>query len=272
MKNFLLQQDGTGKHTVQFGNVLVSVILAIILLILVFGSWATVPTGHRGVVTSFGKVTDRVLDEGLHAKIPFINQVSRMNVQIQKVEADADSSSKDLQSVRALVALNYRIDATRVQDVFQDVGKEYVSKIIEPVIEESVKSGTALFTAEELITKRPEVKETIENKMRETLGEQGIDVIELNVVNFNFSESFDAAIEAKVTAEQEALAAKNKLEQIKFEAQQDIESSKGRAEAIRIEAEALRNNPDVLELRAIEKWNGVLPTVTSGAVPFVNIN
>jgi regulator of protease activity HflC (stomatin/prohibitin superfamily) len=148
----------------------------------------------------------------------------------------------------------------------------YVPKIIDPVIQEAVKSGMARFTAEELITKRPEVKEVIEGIMSETLNKRGIRVIDFNIVNFNFSAAFDNAIEAKVTAEQEALAAKNKLEQIKFEAQQAVESAKGRAEAIEIEAKALRNSPDILELRAIEKWNGVLPQVTGESVPFVNLN
>jgi regulator of protease activity HflC (stomatin/prohibitin superfamily) len=246
-------------------------LILIVIIILLTSLFTTVPTGYRGVVTKFGKVTGKVFDEGLHLKIPFIEKVQKINIQIQKEETDADSSSKDLQLVNATVALNYRIDSTRVQDLYQDVGKLYVPKIIDPVIQEAVKSGMARFTAEELITKRAEVKEVIEGIMAETLAKQGITVIDFNIVNFSFSAAFDEAIEAKVTAEQEALAAKNKLEQIKFEAQQAVESSKGRAEAIEIEAKALRNNPDVLELRAIEKWDGVLPQVTGGAVPFVNL-
>ncbi len=246
----------------------VFIILGLIVLTNIF---TTIPTGYRGVVTRFGQVTGKVFDEGLHLKVPFVESVQKVNVQIQKEESDASSSSKDLQSVDVTIALNYRISADRVQDLYQEVGKLYVSKIIAPVIQESVKSGTALFTAEELITKRSEVKDAIEEILHTTLEVRGIEVIDVNIVNFTFSEAFDQAIEAKVTAEQEALAAKNKLEQIKFEAQQAVESAKGRAEAIEIEAKALRNNPDVLELRAIEKWNGVLPQVTGGSVPFVNL-
>jgi len=248
------------------------VVLGLLVMGILSTAFTIVPTGFRGVVTQFGKVTGKVFDEGLHLKIPFVETVSKINIQIQKEETEADSSSKDLQSVSATIALNYRIDETRVQDLFQDVGKLYVPKIIDPVIQEAVKSGMARFTAEELITKRPEVKEVIEGIMSETLNERGIRVIDFNIVNFNFSAAFDNAIEAKVTAEQEALAAKNKLEQIKFEAQQAVESAKGRAEAIEIEAKALRNSPDILELRAIEKWNGVLPQVTGESVPFVNLN
>lgn len=253
-------------------QIIKKVVIVLVVLVLVTSAFTVVPTGFRGVVTRFGKVTGKVFDEGLHFKIPFIETVNKINIQIQKEETNADSSSKDLQSVNATVALNYRIDDARVQDLYQDVGKSYVAKIIDPVIQEAVKSGMALFTAEELITKRAEVKEVIESIMAETLTERGIKVIDFNIVNFNFSAAFDNAIEAKVTAEQEALAAKNKLEQIKFEAQQAVESAKGRAEAIEIEAKALRNSPDILELRAIEKWNGVLPQVTGESVPFVNID
>lgn len=263
----MINQERTNLIT----KIIRNFIIAIFALIIVSSTFTIVPTGYRGVVTSFGKVTGKVFDEGLHLKIPFIQSVNKINVQIQKEETEADSSSKDLQSVNATVALNYRIDSARVQDLYQNVGKYYVVKIVDPVIQESVKSGMAQYTAEELITRRAEVKEVIEKIMSDTLAEQGITVVDFNVVNFNFSSAFDNAIEAKVTAEQEALAAKNKLEQIKFEAQQAIESSKGRAEAIQIEAKALRNNPDVLELRAIEKWNGVLPQVTSDSVPFVNL-
>lgn len=270
-KSKIFTMDNHSKTLLTVKKVGSTFVVAVLLLILVASAFTTIPTGYRGVVTRFGKVTGKVFDEGLHLKIPFIERVQKINVQIQKEETDADSSSKDLQSVNATIALNYRIDSARVQDLYQDVGKLYVPKIIDPVIQEAVKSGMARFTAEELITKRAEVKEVIETIMSETLAQQGIMVVDFNIVNFNFSAAFDNAIEAKVTAEQEALAAKNKLEQIKFEAQQAIESSKGRAEAIEIEAKALRNNPDVLELRAIEKWDGVLPQVTGGAVPFVNL-
>ncbi len=103
------------------------------------------------------------------------------------------------------------------------------------------------------------------------LKERDILVDEFNIVNFEFSKVFNEAIEAKVTAEQQALAAKNKLEQIKFEAEQKVAEAKGKAEAITIESNALRSNPQILELRALEKWNGVLPQVTGGAIPFINL-
>src|SRR5678815_33713 len=147
----------------------------------------------------------------------------------------------------------------------------YKERLIDPAMQEAIKSSTAKFTAEELITKREAVREDIKNQLRTRLKDRDILVDEFNIVNFEFSKVFNDAIEAKVTAEQSALAAKNKLEQIKFEADQKVAEAKGKAEAITIESNALRSNPQILELRALEKWNGTLPQVTGGAVPFVNL-
>jgi regulator of protease activity HflC (stomatin/prohibitin superfamily) len=155
--------------------------------------------------------------------------------------------------------------------VYQEVGVDYKERLVDPALQEAVKASTAKYTAEELITKREEVRESIKSHLKEKLESRGIDVDDFNIVNFEFSESFNVAIENKVTAEQSALAAKNKLEQIKFEADQRIAAARGTAEAIRIEADALKSNPQVLQLRAIEKWDGRLPAVSGGAAPFVNV-
>src|SRR5207248_11545049 len=136
-----------------------------------------------------------------------------------------------------------------------------------PGMQEAIKASTAKFTAEELITKRELVRDEIKAQLKNRLKERNIVVDEFNIVNFEFSKVFNEAIEAKVTAEQQALAAKNKLEQIKFEAEQKVAEARGKAEAITIESNALRSNPQILELRALEKWNGFLLVWTSGGVP-----
>lgn len=244
-------------------------ILAIVILRSMVG---TVNAGERGIVTRFGAVTGKVYDEGLYFKIPLVERVQKMDVKIQKEQVDASAASKDLQTVNTVIALNFRLDANQVDNVYQNVGLQYKSRIIDPALQEAVKASTAKFTAEELITKREEVKEDIKSHLTTRLEPRGITVEELNIVDFKFSAAFDNAIEAKVTAEQNALAAQNKLKQIEFEAEQKVAEARGKAEAIRIEAQALINNPAVLELRAIEKWDGKLPTATSGAVPFLNLN
>ena len=198
--------------------------------------------------------------------------MKKIDVQTQKEQVDATAASKDLQNVTTTIALNYSIDQSKVVELYSNIGTSYKERVIDPYIQESVKATTANFTAEELITKREEVSEEVKAHLAERLSPLGIVTQGLSIVNFKFSESFNDAIENKVTAEQNALAAKNKLAQVQYEAQQAVEEAKGKAEALRIESNAISSNPKVLELRAIEKWNGVLPQVTGGATPFINVN
>lgn len=244
-----------------------------VALILLSALWpfGTIGAGERGVLLRWNAVTGHVYGEGLFMRIPVSDRIIVMDVQVQKEQIEATAASKDLQSVTSIVALNFHINPDKVSTIYQDVGVEYKTRLIDPALQESVKASTAKYTAEELITKREQVREEIRNHVKDKLASRGIEVDDFNIVDFSFSESFNQAIEAKVTAEQSALAAKNKLEQIKFEADQKIAEARGKAEAMRVESEALKSNPQVLELRAIEKWDGRLPTVTGGATPFVNL-
>lgn len=245
--------------------------IAFLILIVLMNTVGMVGAGKRGVLTQFSAVTGNIKGEGLYFKVPFIQSIHKMTVQTQKEQVEATSASKDLQNVHAVIALNYRVNPESVATIYQTVGVNFKENIIDPAIQESVKAITANFTAEELITKREAVREDIKSLLAEKMQPRGIVVEDLNIVNFNFSDSFNTAIEAKVTAEQNALAAKNKLEQVKFEAEQNIAEAKGKAEALQIEGNALAQNPQVKELRAIEKWNGVLPQVVGGATPFINV-
>ena len=250
------EEDGDFKA----GKLVKHISITFIAIILFFGCWGTVGAGERGVLLQFSAVQDKVFDEGLYFKIPFIQKVKIMNVQIQKAEVPASAASKDLQIVTSVVAINYHLIEDTVNKVWQDVGKLYKERIIDPAVQETVKATTALYTAEELITKRELVKDDIKNNIRERLIESDIYVDEFNIVEFDFSAAFNEAIEAKVTAEQLKLKADRDLERIEVEAMQKIADARGKAEAIRIEAMALLNNPQVTELRFLEKWNGILPT------------
>ncbi len=249
-------------------------IIAIIALLLILGflSVGTVNAGERGVLLQFGAVTGKVFNEGLYFKIPFVQTVVKLDVKVQKTEVGADASSKDLQIVNSTVALNFKLDPGKVADLYQSVGRNYEDRLIDPSMQESVKAATAKFTAEELITKRSEVREEIKLNLKEKLEPHGILVDEFNIVDFSFSTAFNHAIEEKVTAEQRALAAKNKLEQVKFEAEQKIAEAKGRAEAIRIESEALKTNDKILEMRFIEAWDGKLPVVMGETANLMDIS
>lgn len=246
----------------------------IVLLVLFLNPVTIIQAGQRGVVLQLGRVV-RVMDEGLNFRTPVIEKVIVMDVKTQKYEAKANSASKDLQTINATVAVNYSLNPQLVGDIYKTIGRGFEVRLIDPVVQESVKASTAQFTAEELVTKRAIVREVMEKFIRERLQDRGFVIEAVNIVNFDFSESFDKSIEAKVVAEQNALASKNKLEQIKYEAEQQIVSAKAQAETIRIQAEAINSQggADYVALQAIQKWNGVLPVqmVPGSTVPFVNL-
>lgn len=268
-----------GEETVveyKYGKIISHSIIGLLILVIFFGSFGTVATGKVGVKSTLNKVVGTV-QPGMYFKLPIIQNVVTMDVQVQKEEADASAASKDLQTVNAKIAINYRLDEAKVMDLYSRIGTNYKARIIDPAIQEVVKAATASYTAEELITKRPEVTDKIQLALSQKLAESDI-VVSTNgvsIINFDFSGSFNKAIEEKVTAEQNALAAKNKLAQVEFEAQQTIATAKATAEAQTISSRALeaQGGENYVQLKAIEKWNGILPTqmIPGSTVPFVNL-
>ena len=255
------------------GTIMRWAIPAIIIAILIFGGIYIVPAGKAGVLLTLGKVSPKPIPNGIHVKIQLAQQVVKVNIQTQKYEADASAASQDLQIVTSKIATNYHLEATAVPTLYKDVGLNYATVVIMQMEQEAVKSATAKFTAEQLITKREEVRLEIKALLTERLAPRGIIVEEVSIVNFDFSAQFNNAIEAKVTAEQNALAAKNKLAQVQYEAQQRVTQAKGEADAIAIQASAINSQggADYVRLQAIGKWNGQLPTFMSGgtSMPFI---
>lgn len=245
---------------------------AILLVVigLAFQSFKVVGAGERGVVfnTLEGGVQQRVLNEGLQFKLPFVEDIILVNVQVQKSETDASAASKDLQIVKSRIALNYHVDPSKAYIVYQDIGTEFKSRIIDPQVQEAVKAVSAQYTAEELITKRSQVRDDIKDALISRLRVFNIIVDEFNIVDFSFSDEFNKAIEAKQTAEQNALKARRDLDRIKIEAEQTVTRAKAEADAQRLQSVTI--TPILLQLRAIEKWNGILPQVTGGAMPFID--
>jgi regulator of protease activity HflC (stomatin/prohibitin superfamily) len=265
-----IDNNGEPKPFKIFGHLFIG----ILALTLLFSSFGAVSAGERGVKLRFKAVVGTI-DEGLYFKIPLIEKVKKMDVKVQKDEVEASAASKDLQTVSSKLAINFNLSPDHVANIYKSVGIDYKIRLIDPAVQESVKAATAKYTAEELITKRELVREDIKLALSERLKEYGIVIDQVNITNFDFSKSFNEAIEAKVTAEQSALAAKNKLEQVKFEAEQRIATAQAEAEAIRIQAAAVtsQGGKDYVSLQWIEKWNGTLPsTVLGSAVPMININ
>jgi regulator of protease activity HflC (stomatin/prohibitin superfamily) len=248
------------------------------IVLMLFKPWVQVGAGQRGIVQNFGAVQDKVLNEGLHFKIPIMQQVVLMDVRVQKAQTDASSASSDLQDVTLSVALNYHIIPEKANVVYQTIGVEFKERIIDPAIQEVTKAVSAKYSAEELITKRPQVGTAMKEALSEKLMASNIAVDAVSIVTFSFSKVFMDAIEAKQTAEQHALKAKRDLDRIKIEAEQTVAAATAEAEALRLQK--MNISPDLIELRkieanlkAIEKWNGILPSVTgSGAIPFIGVD
>ncbi len=255
----------------------VTIIGAVIVLVAFSKPWIQVGPGQRGIVMNFGAVQNRVLEEGLHLRVPIMQQIAMMDVKVQKAETDAAAASADLQDVSSRVALNYHIVPDKANIVYQKIGVHFKERIIDPAILEVVKAVTAKYSAEELITKRPAVSEAMRTALSERLIAHNIAVDAFSIVIFSFSKVFTEAIEAKQTAEQLALKAKRDLERIRIEAEQKITAAKAEAESLRLQRANI--STDLIDLRkveanlkAIEKWNGILPQVTGGGpIPFIGV-
>jgi regulator of protease activity HflC (stomatin/prohibitin superfamily) len=250
-------------------------IAVIILLIVVFGSFYIVSAGERAVIMTFGKPNMEAMGEGLHFKIPIVQKAVIMTVQTQKYEAELTAASQDLQDVKTKIAINYHLVPELVPTIYQTIGKAYDITVIQPLEQEVNKAITAKFTAEQLITNREEVRSQMKDLLTERLTQRGIIVEEISIVNFEFSPSFTAAIEAKVTTEQTALAAKNKLAQVEYEAQQRIAQAEGEARAIQIQVSAInaQGGASYVQLQSIKQWDGKLPLIMGGnTMPFIDIN
>ena len=268
----------------------VKVIAIVIIILAVVGiashsSVKIVDAGHRGVLLHWSAVdlTRPPLDEGLHFVVPFQDEVVNIEVRTLKYEKETSAASKDLQTVETTVTVNYHPNKEAIHRLYKNLGLDYENRVIQPAIEETVKQVTANYNAEELITKRPLVKQDIENSIRERLSVFEITTEVISITDFEFSSLFSQAIESKVEAEQKALKAENDLQRIEVEARQreanaiglanaNIAEAKGEAEAISIINRALAENPNYLEWLKTQEWDGRLPLVVGeGATPFISI-
>jgi regulator of protease activity HflC (stomatin/prohibitin superfamily) len=266
------------------------VVLIGILLGVLMGSLGTIDAGERGIKTRFGAVVS-THEPGIYFKLPLVDKMQKMEVKTRTINYDKNGSegdaldtsqlsgaSKDLQDVWIGVVVNYHVDAEKVTDIYSQYRSvdNFETNVIEPIIREVVKSTAAQYTAEELVTKRSEFGDKVNLVLAERFASKQTVLERFSVTNFEFSSAFTEAIEGKVTAVQNAEAAKNKLEQIKFEAQQTIETARATAEAQRIQSASLaaQGGEDYVNLKAIEKWDGKLPQqmIPGSSVPFLNLS
>ena len=243
----------------------------VIVLLVIGGAFVTIGAGQRGVLMTFGAVHDGVLDPGLHFKLPFVQSVARMDVQVQNSQAVETAASLDLQNVSSTVATNWHILPADAEWVYQHIGSEtdLVNKIIRPAISNSVKAVTAHFNAEDLIVHRDEVRNQIQTQITSELQSYRVVVDSVNITDFHFSEEFAQAIERKQIAQQRAFQAKYELQQAKVTAQQRVVEAQAQSQAQQLLQQTL--TPGIIQQQAIAKWDGRLPSVVggSGVLPMI---
>jgi regulator of protease activity HflC (stomatin/prohibitin superfamily) len=265
-------------------KILAGIVTFIIIIIIMSESVVIVQAGHRGVVLYVGAVENRVLGEGLHFIVPFAEQVIQLEVRTLKFQADASAASNDLQEVATVIALNYHINPNDANVIYQQLGADYSDRIIAPTIQESVKASVAKFNAEELITKRETAKGVIASAIRNTLSARDINVENVFITDFKFSEAFATQIEQKVVAFQKYLTEQNNLKSVQVIANQtvvqaqaqaraNVARASGEGQAIKIITEQLRQSPQYLQWQSINRWNGQMPYSlgSGGAFPFFQL-
>ena len=254
-----------------------SLILAITILFIVFivfcNPIAIVGVGERGVKVTLGRVSPKSYAEGVHFVTPFISKIQVMNVKTQKLSTPTEVYTKDIQQARISYVVNYNLMPNHVHEMYREVGKNYVDTILMPAIEGNIKDVIGKWNAQDLVANRAIATEDILNKLQTQLEKRYINVTSFQIIDINYSEVFEKAIESKVTAEQEALKAKNKTVQVQEEARQKVISAEAEAKSMKIRATALTQNKALVEYEAVQKWDGKLPEYTMGnSIPFININ
>ncbi len=255
-------------------TIVLTVLGVIVALVLLTSLFTVVPAGHTGVILTLGRVSDRVLQEGLHVKAPFVQEVVKIDNRIIKLEVATEAFSKDLQTVSTTLAINYRVDSSKSYSLYKNVGTSFQEVLITPAVNEVLKAITANYTAEESVTNRAIISEGLVEGLNAKLNADGLYVTDVNILNFDFSDAFIQAIEEKQVAQQQLLKAETEKQTAITNAEAEAETirikAQAEAEANRIVSESL--SEEVIENKKIEKWDGKLPQVQGDADPLITIN
>ena len=247
-------------------------LLALLALITVFSSFYTIKSTERGVLSTFGKISSGVIEDGLHVKIPFIQTVKKVNVQQKKFDGTENSYTRDVQTSEVQYNINYDLVRENVNNLIRNVGDDYHNRIVVPFIRSAMKQAFGNFAATEIVENRDAVRREIESMLRRTLDSNYFVNIQFQLVNIDFDDDFENAIKENQVAEQQALKAKNVTIQIEEQAKQTKIRAEADAEAIRIKAKALESNPKLVEYEAVQKWDGKMPQYMMGnSLPLINL-
>jgi len=255
------------KKTINLPKKTIALVVALIVVVIVLlNSITIVDAGHTGVINTLGNVSENVLQEGIHLKIPFIQSIIKMDNRIVKLEVETEAFSKDLQTVETKLAINYRVSKDKSYAIYKNVGSDYETILVTPAVNEVLKAITAKYTAEETVANRSLISQGLIEELNHKLNRNGIYVEDVNIINFEFSEAYIAAIEEKQVAEQRLLKAKTEKEEAIVKAEAEAETlriqSEAQAKANNILSKSLNEN--LIRYEMMKKWNGELPMVTDG--------
>lgn len=245
---------------------------ALVAIIVFFSSFYTIRSTERGVLSTFGKMSDTVVEDGLHLKIPFIQSIKRVNVQQKKFDGHENSYTRDVQTSEVDYTINYDLVRENVSKLMKNVGEDYHNRIVVPFVRSAMKEAFGNFAATEIVENRDAVRRAIEASLRQTLDSNYFMNIQFQLVDIDFDDQFENAIKEKQVAEQNALKAKNVTIQVEEQAKQTKIKAEADAEAMRIKANALERNPKLVNYEAVQKWDGKMPQYMLGnSVPFIDI-
>lgn len=247
--------------------------LVVVVLLFIFGNPITiVNAGEIGIKQTLGVVSNQSYTEGVHFVTPFISKIHKMNVKTQKTNPATTVFSKDIQQARIEYVVNYNLQPENAYRMYKEVGRDYKNVVLMPVVEGTIKNVIGSWNAQDLIANRTKATSDILFELQTQLKDNYINVTDFQITDIDYSDTFEKAIEEKVTAEQEALKAKNKTVQVEEEAKQKVISAEAEAKSMKIRAQALTQNKSLVEYEAVQKWDGKMPQYMMGnTVPFINI-
>ncbi len=263
-----MEKDYTAK--------LLAPVIFVAALILAFSVFFIVPPGEVAIKTRLGSIVDSY-SEGIHFKLPLVESITKFSIQIQRADIRTQAFSKDLQTMTSHLAINHRIQKETVVSIYRNLGKDYVNSVLDPIAQELFKAITAKYSADTIIANRAALVEELNAVVKAKLQEKEIIITDISLVDLDFTDQFLKAVEDKQVVEQQAKMSEKLVEKAKKDAEQAIAKSRGEAEALRMQREQV--TPQLIELRkvdaqlkAIEKWNGVLPYYVGWGMPFVSVD
>ena len=247
-------------------NIPVFIVYAIVALILLFGSFFTIPEGQKALVTTFGKASEHIYGAGMHMKLPLIQSVKRFDVKTIRADYTTETYTKDIQTAKIRVSYSYNLIANDIVATYKEYGNDWQERILYPNLEQAVKAEVGTWNADTMVANRDKVAENILKSLQDRMISHSypVSITNFQMINIDYSNQFEQAIEKKVIAEQSALEEANRTKQIEQKAKQQVVAAKAEAESMRIRANALAQNPKLVSYEAVQKWDGKLPKIMAG--------